>query len=318
MTSTLEQLTDNPARRRLGGWRAEAWHRFDILAHEITRLRQPSPSAAQAPERLQRIGLLEGDLARVGPKLNSSGPDEVWPEMHKVEEEVARLAQGEQLVDYVSWAVDHLDDPALKGHRTVTTGEAWNQVRAASKKRSCLDGVANLAADVATALHQAHLVIDRKHQDANNCSARLRAATIGIVALCALIILTASAFPQLPFLVGMEKFQGVSPAQLALLVALGGLVGGSWGALPAFTSAEPDRYRVQYVRAAARLAMGVLSALVGVSLVGAGWMTGLTGDSAPALFAVAIAFGLAQEPVTRALEGKLAAKGGDAGAGSAS
>ncbi len=54
--------------------------------------------------------------------------------------------------------------------------------------------------------------------------------------------------------------------------------------------------------------MGVLAALIGVSLVGASWVVELTASSAPALFAVSIAFGLTQEPITRILEGKLTTK----------
>jgi hypothetical protein len=311
MTTAPQELTEDTRFRRLSGWRAEAWHRFDSLAQDIKRLQPVAEGSAAAPDRGLRIHEVQEELRDVARELNSAGPDEVWQSLHEVEEHIARLAAGEQLRQYASWAVDHLTDPALKGNRAATTGQAWDRVRAAIDPHAPAPD-ADLAADVAAALHQAHTAIDRKHLEANNCSARLRAATIGILALSVLILVAAAALPQLPFLVGLEKFQGVSAVKVGLLVALGGLIGGSWGAFPTFTSAERDAYRVQYVRAAARLVMGILSALIGVSLVGAGWVTGLAGDSAPALFAVSIAFGLAQEPVTRILEGKLAQKGGDA------
>ena len=311
MTTALHELTEDTRFRRLSGWRADAWHRLDLLAQDIKRLQPVAPGTASAPDRGLRIHEVQQELREVAHELNSAGPDEVWQSLHEVEEHIARLSMGEQLRDYAVWAVDHLTDPALKGNRAATTGTAWEHVRAAAEPHAPAPD-AELAADVAAALHRAHTAIDRKHLEANNCSARLRTATIGILALSVLILVAAAALPQLPFLVGLEKFQGVSAVQVAVLVALGGLIGGSWGAFPTFTSAERDTYRVQYVRAAARLAMGILSALIGVSLVGAGWVTGLAGDSAPALFAVSIAFGLAQEPVTRLLEGKLAEKGGDA------
>jgi hypothetical protein len=305
MTSALRELTEDTRFRRLGGWRADAWHRLDDLARDIQRLQPVAEGTVSTPDRGLRVHEVEEELRDIGRELNSARPDEVWQSLHEVEEHIARLAQGEQLLDYAAWALDHLSDPALKGNRAATTGEAWDHVRTAARTRANPPAT-ELAGHVASALHQAHSAIDRKHLEANNCSARLRTATIGLLALSALILLAAAALPQLPFLVGREKFQGVSAVQVSLVVALGGLIGGSWGAFPTFTSAERDAYRVQYTRAAARLAMGILSALIGVSLVGAGWVTGLAGDSAPALFAVSIAFGLAQEPVTRLLEGRLA------------
>lgn len=315
MTTTMQELTDRTRYRLLGSWRAEAWHRLDMLAHDIDRLELSAPRLSCSQDRRAAVETLRTDLMDIGAELNTTGPDEVWQSLHAAEECVARLSRGDQLLDYVEQAAEHLSDPALAGNRSVAAGKAWEHVRAAREKPiDILEADASLASDVATILHRAHVIIDGKHHEANDCSARLKVATIGLFVLSGLIVLAAVFFPQLPFLIAAEKFQGVSTVQLALLVVLGGLVGGSWGAFPTFTSGKRDTYRVQYVRAAARLAMGVLSALIGVSLLGAGWMSGLTGDSAPALFAVSIAFGLAQEPVTRALESKLTAKGGEAGA----
>jgi MFS family permease len=183
-------------------------------------------------------------------------------------------------------------------------GDPWARVSVAAQKGRAAGPEQDLARDIATLMRHVHAIVDQQHLAANESRRRLLTAGYAAAAVSALIVLAAIFLKSMPFLVGAENFPGVPSWQVVILVALGGVVGGCWGAFPAFTSATRDRFRLQYARAFTRLAMGVLSALIGVSLMGAGWVANLTGSAAPSLFAVAVAFGLAQEPITKILEKK--------------
>ncbi|HET7351987.1 MAG TPA: hypothetical protein VFJ28_13700 [Marmoricola sp.] len=287
------------------GWRVEAWARYSRLEAEFDQLREqaekPGTHATKA---------MEDALARVASHLNEkwwSNPDIVWSELHRLEVRIARAARGDLLRYYAVEARAHLNDPDMKKQCSFLRGPAFTEVEKSARTGDLPAGIeeSKLAGQVACVLDHVHAIADRRHADANQRRQRLLAVAGLTVVLSVLVIAAAIWMDDLPFLVGAENFTDVSDAQVALLVALGGLVGGSWGAFPSLVGATRDRYRLHVARAVARLMMGVLAAIIGVSLVGASWVTDLSAPSAPALFAVSIAFGVAQEPISRILEGKI-------------
>lgn len=287
------------------GWRVEAWTEY--LRHlgdlEQLRTRPLSPSS-------EVTDALQAELEHVAESLNEkwwSNPDLVWSQLHRVEVGIARAAKGDLLLGYAVRARAHLTQVDADKHDGFLHGDAFTEVEKVAKAGRIADGSdeAVVAAQVACVLDHVHAIVDEKHGDANQRKQRLLTVAGLAAALSLLVTAAAIWMTDLPFLVGAENFADVSRVQVALLVALGGLVGGSWGAFPTLVGAARDRYRLQFSRALARLMMGVLAALIGVSLVGASWVTELTASSAPALFAISLAFGLSQEPITRVLEGKL-------------
>lgn len=286
------------------GWRVEAWTEYLRHLDDLEQLRSqtPPPSAAA-------ITALEADLENVARSLNEkwwSNPDLVWSQLHRIEVSIARASSGNLLLDYAVRARHHVHDIEPAARDGFLRGEAFESVdRLAKAGRRDGTDEAFLAAQVACVLDHVHALSDQKHVDANQRKQRLLAVGVLALVLSALVTAAAIWMKDLPFLVGADSFTDVGRAQVALLVALGGLVGGSWGAFPTLVGAARDRYRLQFSRAFARLMMGVLAALIGVSLVGAAWVTDLTTSTAPALFAVSLAFGLTQEPITRILERKL-------------
>lgn len=289
------------------GWRVEAWTQYLRHLDDLDQLRCQSPSpptTVTAP--------LEAELANVAACLNEkwwSNPDLVWARLHRVEVGIARAAKGDLLLDFAVRARAHLNEVDAGRSRTFLRGAAFTKVEEVAKKGQLIppSDEAVVAAQVASVLDHVHAISDQKHGDVNQRKQRLLTVAGLAAVLSALVTAAAIWMDDLPFLVGADSFTGVSRAQVPMLVALGGLVGGSWGAFPTLVGAARDRYRIQFSRALARLTMGVLAALIGVSLVGATWVTDLTGSTAPALFAISVAFGLTQEPISRILEGKLPA-----------
>lgn len=281
------------------GWRGEAWVRLERLRDGIDAL---PASGASGPFEGLEAQWKEAREALDG----GEGPDYTWQLLHRLEERIALAARGDMLLEYVSWAKHHVDDQTAKEQPDLLDAEMYKVVAEVDRK----DAFENhdqekVALHSSRLMHEIHAEQDAQHWLANERLSRMKTAAGIMAGLSALIVAATLVLDELPFLLGPDAFPGVPTIQVTALIVLGGLVGGSWGALPALMGAQPDRYRTQRVRVLVRMSMGILAALVGVTLLGAGWVNGLDAGSAPALFAVSLGFGLTQEPLTKALEKKV-------------
>lgn len=294
MSRLGDWLTKN---RQDWGWRAEAWRTMDQQRDDLV-----DPSLAGIATTVSaQLSDLEASL-----KDPATRPDRFWPTLHRVDAQMAAAVRGRLQIDYARRAVATAEDPSFSGKNAFSTvKDSWDRVqKVAAHGKVDAGAVDELAQDLALVRQHEHHVTDARHAAMNTGRLRLYWASIGTMALALLIIVSESSLTRLEFLVGANHFTNVPPVQIALLVALGGLVGGSLGALRAFASSRADVYRTQYARAALRLSLGVLSALVGVSVVGAGWSQQVAANSGPVLFGISVAFGASQEPLTRYLENK--------------
>lgn len=289
--------------QRHHGWKLEGWARLKGLERDIAELKA---TKTLHPDQEAEIDRLHGEADDAMGK--GGGPDFFWQVTHRLEERIA-AATGTcdvLFVDYVAWAVRHMEDPLAKKHPDLLASPAYKAVREAHKNpgNATGDDAVKIARYVGHLIHEVHSLQDEEHWLRNEQNSRLKVAAAVAAGLSGLIVMMSLLLDDLPFLVGADSFSDVPSVQLVGLVVLGGLVGGSWGALPALMSTRNDRYRTQRVRAVVRMCLGVLAALIGISLIGAAWVSDFDAATAPALFAAAVAFGLTQEPVTRILEDK--------------
>lgn len=291
-------VTTTSTNRHAHGWRIEAWRRFDQLRGEAV------PDNVRTTKALDHVtGLLR--LAEV--EIRQGPPDNAWPSIHAVEEALAHHAKGDYVITCAIRAYEHGRDPVLQGRDSFAEVQSsWEAVKRCARRGVDGGDPEVLAAHVSRVLGHAHRLTDESHQAKNECHRRLSVAAAGLFALSGLVVVLAWAFSGLEFLVDSSGAASAPAWQLISLMVVGGMVGAALGAVPAYVDASSDRYRLRGARAAFRIALGVLSALVALSLLQAGWLTDWSADSAAALFAVALAFGAAQEPVTRVLESKIA------------
>jgi hypothetical protein len=89
---------------------------------------------------------------------------------------------------------------------------------------------------------------------------------------------------------------------LLVLTLVGGAVGGALTALRLLGARPRGRYDVQVPRALLRISTGGVTGFLGVLLLSSGWIVTGTLTSVATLLVVAVAFGVAQDRLTGALE----------------
>ena len=309
MTTTTQQRTQprtqqsrDTAPERHHGWKLEGWVRLQSLKRDINQL---SATKNLRHETKGELDQLYGDAERA--LATHQGPDVFWQVTHRLEERVA-AATGiceALLVDYVAWAVRHMEDPLTKKHPQLFDAPAHRAVLrcAQEPKRRPRTPRRSSRPTSATSSTRRTRLQDEEHWLRNEQNSRLKVAAIVAACLSGLVVVMSVLLDELPFLVGAEQLlrRPGSPGGGARRPR--GLVGGSWGALagtdertqrPVPDSTGPRgrphvhrRPRRPHRRLAHRCRMGHRAS---------------TADTAPALFSAAVAFGLTQEPITRVLE----------------
>lgn len=323
-SETRSEETHSDNSRVYRGWRGEAYQRIADLSEDLDYL--TGDARPHLKKHLEDVGVVLRDTKASYRQWRSGGlVEEVWGDLHTVEERIGSVSRGALLQDYCGWAAEHARDGALaKDSRAFKeVDKAWAAVKDAAAKPAVGptppgDGGGGteqvLAQNLACVLSHEHRIIGSRHRAVRELRNRLLDAAVVTFVLALLVSIAALLMPKLPILIDASKFPDATVGRLVALVGLGGLVGGALCALPVLTNTKADRYQLSYARAALRMSNGILAALLGIALVGAGWVTTLSADAPGALFTIAVAFGIAQETVTKVLEKKMSAV--DAGTGS--
>jgi hypothetical protein len=160
-----------------------------------------------------------------------------------------------------------------------------------------------------SALRDAHIVADRRSQQARSLRNRLLSASIIVVLLLGALLLVQSRLGSHAFIA--HDTVGVWTGdnwQLLGVVMLFGLLGSLLTAIPSLSGVPTDfsPFNLPFQQAVLKLTVGALTAVIGMIILTSGVVVDTTVDSLAKLLVFAITFGAGQQVVTRFVDGHAA------------
>jgi hypothetical protein len=310
-----------PTRRRslTASWRQTALRRFHQLRIDLLRAK-PAADDPRLAEYSEVEALLQeaGDVAEaqhVIPTTWWSGAEveRTWRLLREVEERLVDFVDAAELDARAADAVSHArhqgisdGDPSVMDLAAIRAVAAERRI--AGTALSDTEVVAYRAA-VRAVLGLAHARSDRDNQEARAYRNRLLlGSVISLLAAVALVALQAL-LPRVSFVDAPTGWRS-SPAILLVAIMLFGCAGALFTAIPVLAKQPSDfsPFNLPLQQAILKMTFGALTALFGVAAFGAVSVNGLEVEMAemtvPALIVLAVAFGAAQQAVTRFFDGR--------------
>ena len=277
-----------------GGWRTEpAEHVVDLQdrANEIrARGGQVDRALTRLTEAVNAMSEAVGSHKRVRSWWDGRDRERTWALLHEAEELLV-----EQPTAGREWVIETVQRHQID---LGTRDPARLAFKAAEQANHGVGSAARVL------LHDAHLVATRRAVQTRRFRNRLLGAAVMALAVAFALVITQAQIPRAQLLENTQELPLVT-WQLMALAMIGGLVGGLIGALRIVTTKTLPRYEVTSTRALLRVSMGVLTGLLGVMLLSTGWIVSGSLKSTAMLLVSAIAFGAAQEIVTKTFEAKV-------------
>lgn len=277
-----------------GGWRTEAAEHVVDLEDHADEIRDRGGQVDRALTRLaEAVDAMREPVSphqRIPSWWDGRDRERTWTLLHEVEELLIEQPAADR--EWVNETVRRHEidlgrrDPARPAFRAAE--QAGLRVGPAAR----------------VVLHDAHLISTRRAVQSRRFRNRLLGAAMMALAVAGALVITQAQIPRAQLLENTQQLPLVT-WQLMALAMIGGFVGGMIGALRIVTTKTLPRYEVTSARALLRVSMGVLTGLLGVMLLSAGWIVSGSLRSTAMLLVSAIAFGAAQEIVTRTFEEKV-------------
>jgi hypothetical protein len=303
-----------PTRSLSASWRQQALRRYQQLRFDLLRA-QPTPGSVDEDEHATVSALLEeaGRVAadqRVIPSTWWSGAEieRTWRMLREVEERRVDLLPAAELDALAAGAAHHAaqyglgrDDPRVVELADVRKRLA--EIRAVGGVESQPELVTYRSA-IRAVLVAGHARADHDNQEARAYRNRLLLASLFSLLAAAAIVALQVRMPRVPF-IDVPGGWPSPPWSLLVAVMVFGSAGALLTAIPVLAKLPTDfrPFNLPLQQALLKVCFGALTAVFGVAAVGAVEVSGITVDleagTATTLLVLAVAFGSAQQTVTR-------------------